>query len=773
MPGTRADERRRRGRTAATFAALLSVSALAVFAASVGILHATQNPEQGYRASPFLRIDPDKIVVANSEGFQPCGECHTPEWNVWKETKHATGFATMHASEAAQPILEAMQLSTTKRGEALCMRCHYTVGPSRKAVAGVSCESCHGPARDWVNVHNTWGGGAADRASETGSGRQQRVAASRAAGMLRPSSDIYGVAANCFECHTVPMENLVNVGQHKAGTSGFELVEYVNRVRHNFLDAPKTGGANRPIAPERARVMFVVGRMLAYEYALRGLAGATAPGAYSSSMARRAKEASKQLSAITSVAAIPSVTQALQAGAKARLIPNNRAELESAAMVIRVIGEQFVATNTGANLAALDPAVAGQPLRPASVAAETEAPAPRAAASASETRAPAPSATTPAAPATPTSTPAADAPGSRGAAPAVPAVPAIAPAPAAVATPQGAIRPRPEWHTAEGRSGFAPPGECAGCHQDADAKMSEGPHQNAAVRLTGENAKARQIATAYGLRSRDEATAPGRICMSCHGTVDQATKEVVETAVTCESCHGAGADYLDPHKKGGNPQAGMRNLKHAKVRAQVCADCHRITDERLLASGHPDGSKKDFIASLAKIKHWPSTYARLMRARQARGQSYTELSDAALREEYAAIARSRPIPQVTVVVPPSPTRRVAAVPTPAPAVAPAQPDPSGAQTTPPGAGTVAPPPARTADEGVSPPAPSRYAAPLKSAVPPAVPTKLLRRAPDDNVSLQLEPLPPIERLTTEEMLLLVKDRIARVHSAIRRASQQP
>jgi hypothetical protein len=581
--------------------------------------------------------------------------------------------------------------------------------------------------------------------------------------MLRPSSDLYGVAANCFECHTVPMENLVNVGQHKAGTSGFELVEYVNRIRHNFLDAPKTGGANRPIAPERSRVMFVVGRMLAYEFALRGLAAATAAGPYSNSMARRAKEASKQLSAITSVVAIPSVTQALQAGAKARLIPNNRAELESAAMVIRVIGEQFVASNTGANLAALDPAVAGQPLRPVA-AAETEAPAARAPATTAETRAPPSPGAAASTPATPASTPAADAPGTR--APAA-AVPAVAATPAAA--PQGVIRPRPEWHTAEGRREFAPPGECAGCHQDADAKMSEGPHQNAAARLMGENAKARQIATTYGLRNLEEAASPNRICMSCHGMVDRATNELVETAVTCESCHGAGANYLDPHKKGGNPQAGMRNLKQAAVRAQVCADCHRITDERLLASGHPDGTKKDFIASLAKIKHWPSTYARLTRARQARGQSYTELPDAALRDAYVAVARARAIPTVTVVAPTS-TRRTAAVQRPAPAVAPAA-DPSAQ----PASGTESAPstPSQTVDPAIPSPAPSRYAAPLKSAVPPAVPTKLLRRATDDNVSLQLEPLPPIERLTTEEVLLLVKDRIARVHSAIRRASQQP
>src|SRR4051812_7961763 len=127
------------------------------------------------------------------------------------------------------------------------MRCHYTVGPTRKAVAGVSCESCHGAARDWLNVHNKWGGGAKDREQETAAAHQERIVASRTAGMLRPSTDLYGVAANCFECHTVPMETLVNKGGHKAGTSGFELVKRVNAIRHNFLASRKTGGTNRPM----------------------------------------------------------------------------------------------------------------------------------------------------------------------------------------------------------------------------------------------------------------------------------------------------------------------------------------------------------------------------------------------------------------------------------------------------------------------------------------------------------------------------------------------
>ena len=86
-----------------------------------------------YKESPFLRIDPDRILVSDSRAQAPCGECHRSEWAVWSETKHATGFESMHRTESAQDILTNMGMSVTKRQEALCMRCHYTVGPNRRA----------------------------------------------------------------------------------------------------------------------------------------------------------------------------------------------------------------------------------------------------------------------------------------------------------------------------------------------------------------------------------------------------------------------------------------------------------------------------------------------------------------------------------------------------------------------------------------------------------------------------------------------------------------
>ncbi|MGI9626045.1 MAG: cytochrome c family protein, partial [Longimicrobiales bacterium] len=121
--------------------------------------YATAQERPNFEDSPFLRIDPDKIVLSDRDSRVPCGECHVDEFAVWEETPHATGFNTLHRTSSAADILESMNLQVTKRQESLCLRCHYTVDNSLRAIAGVSCESCHGAAADWVDQHNNWGPG--------------------------------------------------------------------------------------------------------------------------------------------------------------------------------------------------------------------------------------------------------------------------------------------------------------------------------------------------------------------------------------------------------------------------------------------------------------------------------------------------------------------------------------------------------------------------------------------------------------------------------------
>ena len=693
---------------------------LAVAGLGLGVRLFAQAPGD-FKDSPFLRIDPDKIVIENAKGQRPCGECHTNEWGVWKETKHAKIFDELHKNESAQEIMDKMGLRSPKRAEALCMRCHYTVGPERKAIAGVSCESCHGPARDWLNVHNKWAG-AKDKRSETPEGRAKRVVESRAAGMLRPSTDIYGVTANCFECHTVPSEELVNRGGHSTGTADFSLVTRVDSIRHNFL----TTKTNRPLSAEHKRVLFVMGRILGYEYSLRGLANATTNGRYASAMGRSVKEASGALEEIVQAVPIPEVAAILKAGANARLVPNNRRELESLAAQVRAQGERFTTRETGAALARIEPLMAGTDDVAAAEGGSTEA-----SGVAGESGG-------------------GSSPG--GGAVAGRAVSAPAPEPPPRADMPGQIRARATWFNANNKSGVVGAGKCSKCHGEAQDWWYSDKHAVAGKRLTGENPKARQIAELYGIGAANMARGD-RICMSCHGTVDEGTKVVREQGVSCESCHGAGKKYLDPHQKGNNPVAGMTALKRAPDRAQTCIGCHRISDERLLAAGHPTGANYDVAAASNKIKHWPG--AKPERERKKKGASYPAVADAALRSAYASAAGGRPIPNVKPVAPSAPS--APRTPTSIARAAGAAGASGGASA---GAG---------AGGGAGSSAGARGGG--GSSMPPYIPTGYVPRASTANVSLDAEPLPETTgSMTIEELMLLVKKRIDRIYAATSRGN---
>jgi len=673
-----------------------------VAAAGFGVILFAQEA-QDPQSSPFLRIDPDRIVITDANAFTPCGECHTSEWDVWRHTPHATGFDEMHRTASAQDILEQMDLRLAKRQGSVCMRCHYTVGEDREAIAGVSCESCHGPARDWVDVHSDWGPGVDHPDNESPEHREERIRASEEAGMLRPSGDLYAVAANCFECHTVPNEELVNQGGHSTGTAAFDLLERTDAIRHNFLHEQWGEDlGNRSPSAERTRVMFVVGRVLGYEFALRGLAEALSSGRFANAMGRRVTSSYRELEEVAAVTELASVLEILRVGADLRLVHDNRGELEAAADQIRALGQEFSATVDGTELAALDPLIAGErPALPAPDVAEDPDPPP------------------PADPATPEEE--------------VVTPPDEEPEPPPELP--GEIRSRPAWFPSfDGPYDIVGAGECTSCHAGAEDWWFTDPHEQTGRRLAGEDPKARQIAELYGIGAAGMARGD-QICMSCHATVNQASR-VVEFGVSCESCHGPGSGYLEPHEDGGNPQLGMVALKESSARAQNCARCHHITDERLLAAGHPSGSDYDVVAANGRIEHWPGR--RPQRGRDDRGEpAYQAPDDGALRSAFQSLTGQRPIPTVAVVTPPRP----------------AAPTPAAAEDPP-----ARPPTAhRPGTEG--------------SAVAPRAPRSVPPRTTPTTVPLDLDPLPRnTEDLTTEELLLLVKQRLEQIYAALGRGN---
>lgn len=216
-----------------------------------------------------LRID-----MAAAEPFyvgaKKCEECHRPESDVWEGMKHAKSFGEIHRKPEVRAIIQAAGGNTNMRRNEVCIQCHYTnakadAGAQPQAVSGPSCESCHGPASDWISVHNNFGGPNAKKADETPANRAKRQADASKAGMIWPQ-EIYEVAQNCMSCHGLSRPGVDGAAIGKMIEAGhpvkgeFEFVLYSQgTVRHRFYNST----TNSETAPAEAARAFIAGHAAA------------------------------------------------------------------------------------------------------------------------------------------------------------------------------------------------------------------------------------------------------------------------------------------------------------------------------------------------------------------------------------------------------------------------------------------------------------------------------------------------------------------------------
>ena len=282
-------------------------------------------------------------------------------------------------------------------------------------------------------------------------------------------------------------------------------------------------------------------------------------------------------------------------------------------------------------------------------------------------------------------------------------------------------------------------------------------------------------------------------CMTCHGTVVSGKEaREVEEGVSCESCHGPGSRYKDPHAEGypklglqrpgylKGLQLGMVENKNVEVRGKTCVRCHYITDPKLISAGHPDGARFNYISGIKKVaKHWK------------RPPADTDLNKAPFEK---AMSAKGPVAQIAKVAAPEPTPPATSS-NPAPASSPtnqsaasapvttpntaAEPStavpPAAASTTPPAAGnpatvnrTAAAPPNDQPANRMTMPMSARGANPGMAAKPAPMPTAIdLSRPPADSMrALALPPFPQVSDSTSiRDLLIILKKRLEMLHQA--------
>lgn len=288
-----------------------------------------------------------------------CNECHRAETRAWKATEHYTSFDDMHTTDRAKEIAKKMGVRSIKRSET-CAKCHYTSKYERrlKPLWGVSCESCHGAGKDFVDIHPYVGGDmdkkgmrpGKSKSMETPQLRQQRLAHSANAGMIH-SEMIYEIARSCVECHLVPDPKLVDVGGHPLGGK-FELVTWLNGdVRHNFVSS-RTGKENRELSTKKKRMYYIVGTMVDLEVTLKCFVMTKNPGRFKTEMIARANRLLKRAAAIREAIKSPQF-EAVFAAIPQEFDDNTYVEAGVPEQLGRVT-RQFAADHDGAKLDSID-----------------------------------------------------------------------------------------------------------------------------------------------------------------------------------------------------------------------------------------------------------------------------------------------------------------------------------------------------------------------------------------------------------------------------------
>ena len=163
---------------------------------------------------------------------------------------------------------------------------------------------------------------------------------------------------------------------------------------------------------------------------------------------------------------------------------------------------------------------------------------------------------------------------------------------------------------------------CTKCHE-AELKRWQGTPHFATFEALHRRPEAKQIAKRLGLPSikRNE------VCVKCHYTQQKVGKRLrVVSGISCESCHGAGLDWVPLHNDYGGPNAtkaqetpehaqqrlansiaaGMNNPSNLYLIARQCLSCHSAPNEQLVNVGeHPTGSRDFELVSWSQgmVRH--------------------------------------------------------------------------------------------------------------------------------------------------------------------------
>ncbi len=254
------------------------------------------------------------LAQPENVGDKKCAECHEAEHDVWKGTAHYKSFKEVHKKDKAKEISKAAGGGKSMKKNETCVNCHYSLVSRRKGSdprpsSGPACESCHGAASEWIEIHND------DKVP-----LEKRHEQARKAGMIW-SFMHYDIAQNCMQCHGLAdpdvdakeLAAMLDAG-HPINPD-FELVRYSQgTVRHRFY--PPDTSKNAEMDKAQLARLFVTGQAAKLVSATNA-AGKSDHEKYAAAQKKRADDAKKALSMVSLPEAKKLVSDPTEANARA------------------------------------------------------------------------------------------------------------------------------------------------------------------------------------------------------------------------------------------------------------------------------------------------------------------------------------------------------------------------------------------------------------------------------------------------------------------------
>ena len=158
-------------------------------------------------------------------------------------------------------------------------------------------------------------------------------------------------------------------------------------------------------------------------------------------------------------------------------------------------------------------------------------------------------------------------------------------------------------------------------------------HARSHLALSSENPRTRAIERTLGITATRTAA-----CVACHTRpVEEPPveeeNEFVHAGISCETCHGPGSGYFEPHMEKAwrfltsaeKESLGMRDLRNPLTKAANCLSCHlgevasgRVISHEMYAAGHPPLPAFEMEAfSEGMGRHWKRVWEKAPRVQAA------------------------------------------------------------------------------------------------------------------------------------------------------------